>query len=379
MNAGSRVLIASVAWLVPVASIAAPSISAVSGTIASGNSVTISGNGFGSKSQPAPLLWDDFEDRPIGSLIQNTAAAVGQWDTGSGSDNVFYTDARTYAGTRAARHPFSSGKYNSSLSKNGNFPRLYIDFWMNVDYNDVRSRNFKPWRLWGDSDRLDIHYGWDCVNGLMDMFQTGTGWSNTYYGGAHYQDNTWSHYQIVFGQSTPLTPDGTLKHLVNSVPYARSSTAQTTRGNTAQISQIRIGHYWDTASQADIGCAANSGATVYTDNVYIDTSWSRVEIGNAPTYASSTIREIQIPSSWADGSISIKVNTGRYAPGQAVYLYVIDASDVPSAGYPITVDASSTTPKPPSSVVAEYVNYYWRGMALDHGRRSREGAQAIPG
>ena len=46
----------------------APAISGVSGTLSSGQTVTISGSGFGTKPQAAPLLWDDFEQGTAGGL-----------------------------------------------------------------------------------------------------------------------------------------------------------------------------------------------------------------------------------------------------------------------------------------------------------------------
>jgi len=76
---------------------------------------------------------------------------------------------------------------------------------------------------------------------------------------------------------------------------------------------------------------------MYIDDVYVSTSRKRVEIGNASTFATSTIREIQIPSTWANTSIQLKLNKGKLPSGTA-YLYVIDADGVANEdGYPITL------------------------------------------
>ena len=41
--------------------ISAPAISSVAGSPADGQAVTITGSGFGTRSQPGPLVFDDFE------------------------------------------------------------------------------------------------------------------------------------------------------------------------------------------------------------------------------------------------------------------------------------------------------------------------------
>ena len=47
----------------------APSISGVSGTIVDGQSVTISGSGFGIKMDAAPILWENFDSGTNGQAI----------------------------------------------------------------------------------------------------------------------------------------------------------------------------------------------------------------------------------------------------------------------------------------------------------------------
>ncbi|OGF43089.1 hypothetical protein A2303_04140 [Candidatus Falkowbacteria bacterium RIFOXYB2_FULL_47_14] len=108
------------------------------------------------------------------------------------------------------------------------------------------------------------------------------------------------------------------------------------------MDQIRIGHYFDVSDRD--GCNPSDTSVVYTDNVYIDTTWARVELGNASTYAASTHREIQIPSAWSANSITATVNPGSFTSGQAVYLFVIDANGNASNGYPVTIGSGGTTP-----------------------------------
>jgi len=50
----------------PIIAHAAVSVSGISGTVSNNSSVTVSGAGFGTKAQAAPLKWDNFESGAVG-------------------------------------------------------------------------------------------------------------------------------------------------------------------------------------------------------------------------------------------------------------------------------------------------------------------------
>jgi hypothetical protein len=345
-------------WLVvcvvatPLA-LAAPTISGVAGgPLSAGQTVTIAGSGFGNKAKALPVLWDNFEGGTIGKQIQAVPAAVGQWDTGNGSDNVTYTKEKTHAGTMAARNDFMHA-YNASLAKNMTFTRLYMDYWMVVDYVDVKSRNFKPWRFYGDADNYQLNYVWMCndANGL-GRTQLNANLALAAWGGPQFSNRTWMHIQLVYNESSPGQPNGTIRHFINSHVAGLDSGAVVTENLPAHFDQIRIGHYWDQPS--DDNCPANGGAVVYVDDVYIDTSWARVELGDASTYAASMHREIQVATNWADGSVSVTFNPGSFASGATAYLFVTDANNVTSRGSPVKIGNTSVgTPGSPTNVAVQ--------------------------
>jgi hypothetical protein len=86
----------------------------------------------------------------------------------------------------------------------------------------------------------------------------------------------------------------------------------------------------------------------WADDVYLDSTWARVMIGDQSTWAASTHKEIQIPQSWSsDGtSIGIVVNKGTFTDGATAYLYVIDASGNVSPGKQITFGSTSSGSTP---------------------------------
>ena len=327
---------------------AAPAVSGVSGTLSSGQTVTIAGSGFGTKSTVAPVLWDDFEKGNNGSLIQNNNAQIGKWDSGAGSEVVTYSTTKSRTGTKSSYHDFINN-YNASLAKNMAFSRLYMDFWVAVDYVDRPARNFKPWRLYGADDSLQLSYVWLCDSQLIQ--RDSAGWSQADWGGPTYSKGKWMHMQLVYQESSPNGSDGTIRHAVDSVTAGLNSGSILTRKQNASFGQIRIGHYW--SREAVDACASNGGARVYVDDVYIDTSWARVELGNASTYSASTHREIQVPTAWSNGSVAVKFNPGTFTAGSTAYLYVTDSNNNTSPGIAVKIGgsaASAVTPNPPGSV-----------------------------
>jgi hypothetical protein len=242
--------------------------------------------------------------------------------------------------------------YNASLAKNMTFTRLYMDYWMVVDYVDIKSRNFKPWRLYGDGDNYQLTYAWMCNANALGRVQANTNLALASWGGPQYSNGTWLHIQLVYNESSPGLANGTVRHFINSQVAGLDSGAVVTETAAAHFEQIRIGHYWDQPS--DTVCPANGGALIYVDDVYIDTSWARVELGNASTYAASTHREIQVATTWADGSVSVTFNPGSFASGSTAYLFVTDANSVTSPGIPVKIGNTSVqAPASPTNVAVQ--------------------------
>ena len=95
-------------------------------------------------------------------------------------------------------------------------------------------------------------------------------------------------------------------------------------------------------------------AQIYWDELYVDYTRARVEIGDASTWSACTHREIQIPASWSDTLITATVNTGSFPAGSQGYVYVVDASGVANEhGRPLTIGgtpADSIAPAAPANL-----------------------------
>jgi hypothetical protein len=68
--------------LIPSIALATPSITSVSGAVADGNTITVTGSGFG-KNGPKIILFDDFGRGSAGEVFSSNAT-VGTWTTMKG-------------------------------------------------------------------------------------------------------------------------------------------------------------------------------------------------------------------------------------------------------------------------------------------------------
>jgi len=326
---------------------AAPTVTQASGTFSNGSSVTITGNSFGTKSTASPLVFDNFESGNNGSKLGLANAVVGKWQDGAGSEHPAYTTEQAHGGSKSVKLAANENAYNLSVNQNGSFPVIYMDWWVRLNLLDNISRNWKPFRIYGNDDRMAVNDVVMC-NGdgfsiINENAEAGFWWGE----GGNFNNNQWQHYQVMLRASSSAgSADGAARQYING-RLVSDHTGVVTRASSVHWSQIRIGHYWATSSVD--GCSGNSGANIYLDNVYVDTSWAHVELGNASTYAASTQREIQIPTSWSASSITFNVSTGAFASGSTAYVYVTDSNGaVNSTGIPVTINGAGSTAKVPS-------------------------------
>ncbi len=337
----------------------AQTISGISGPVTNDSVVTISGSSFGTKSIPAPVVWDNLEDGTC-----NTLATVGTWST---VNDLSISSVNN-------RH--SNSSYNAGINFTseawGNFtggsdsPKWFVQYWFYLaDDFDFGSSindhlgNIKIFRLWstGSSTLNNLRivlrgsYDADLVVESTDLGHdwspviTGHTWINSIFGHANpsYVDpgsfgwreydidistGSWHLFQWEVEESTINAYDGAIKwwfdgQLILDVDDVRTRTS-------SQSSSFRphtVGFYNSHGNNAD------GNDHFYLDDAYIDNSWARVELGNSATYNSCSHREIQVPSEWDTDSITIKVNTGSFENQEAIYLFVIDADGNVSDGY----------------------------------------------
>lgn len=360
-----RNLILTIALIALCGSVhAAPSISGVSGTISHGQSITISGSGFGSKSTAAPVVWDDCSGTDV----------YAKWDVNynSESGSSYAGNYRTPAGLGrsvalphshatkyfcGAHYPGTSAQagWNVGVAKNrtiSSWPSYsYISFYNRADPSwnwnaDGTDDNYKEydwsrgdWPYGTDNWYLEYYYqgAWHLNDDSLDgLVRPSSGWYQSNQSGV-----TEGHWDVTGGWAKVEIE---IRHDTSSSGYIKvwedgvlriNLQGQNTWSETGTYNQL-------------IGGFARDRSTSnwrYFADMYLDYSLQRVMIGNASTLASSTtLREVQIPSAWSASSITVTVNQGGFANGSTAYLYVFDDTGTAnSTGYAITFgDATQT-------------------------------------
>ena len=324
-------------------SLAAPSISGVSGTVSDGQSVIISGSSFGTKATAAPNLWDTVSNKY--SLSNGATIPTGgsyPWE-----ENGYYA-------------PTGGTKFDSTAG----------------DQRDIHSA--ACYKATGDDPTLRGHL----VSGATELYISwwakftastmGADQSskfmrlngNPYTGDAGNRTFSWdpSAGNYVFDNAYCPTPTGNDNDLGDSQwhfleVYANQSSLKTltmrTDGVTTTLNSSGCGSWnWDYVwlMGFDRGGTSPTNPTVYMDQIYIDNTRARVMIGNASTYAASGHFEMQPPTAWNSNgqSVTATVNQGSFANGATAYVYVVDSTGAVNAnGYAVTFGSGGggdTTP-----------------------------------
>jgi hypothetical protein len=329
--------------------VAAPSISAVSGTITDGNNLIITGSNLGVNNLSFEWLGAAIEAGATGSAFSRT-----KWLNGySYSQSVYSTD-QAHSGTKSLKagpYTISSG-YGGDLRYNGQTVGPNTDLFMSWWVRRTHSSNgqWKMLRISNINDVVDhayeqVWFNWDNGYGSQLFTRSGAvdctqGGGTCDYGAAYYQeDNTWIRYDFIMHTSTAGGTNGSYTETMYNPGSAPSVHTKTGVQN------------WDSSQQyawyifQNYACNGISSQTDWMDDIFIQGgTQARVEIGDASTWSACTHKEIQPPTAWSASSITVNFNRGSFTSGGKVYLYVVDANGgVNTQGYPITIGSSGGT------------------------------------
>jgi len=319
---------------------AAPTISGVSGQVGQGELFTITGDGFGSEPNAAPYRFDDFEHGTAGNDLT-------WWGLSKSSgDYPKFTTAQVYSGNLAAKANFD-GQYNCTAYKTGfDFDEAYISYWVYwLKLSGDASRNIKLARF--VSHTTDYKSGtpslgytgfytsssiWYAFNGLPDGPD-----NDVQVWGGYVTAGTWHRIEM-YGKISTLNQDDGARGWwldLNEVDYDNAFATYTSSTDRDSYRCITMPFY--------VAHDAGGPHYIYYDDVFVNNTFARVEIGNAATWSGCTVREIQLPTSWSNTSIAVTTNQAKFSNGQQVWLYVVDRDgNVNQSGYPLTIGGTIT-------------------------------------
>jgi hypothetical protein len=352
--------------------LATPLVQNVSGTLSHGGTVTITGSGFGSKTTAAPLVWDNASGNSLNDKW------TGGWPSLLPGYNLGYYApmrgislphshvTRYIAGAHAANTGANSG-YAVMMYKSIALPALpyyiYASWYQRVDdqWHFGGDNNFKTFDYSLGDEPYALNKSWYLCYGPPhpnSATDVGTQWANenftplsnpdqnghnAWWGNAvNPMAGKWSKVEIAIKVSNQS--DGYINMWENGHQVMNYAGITDNYGGTRRT--ISVGGY-----------ARMQGYTSnwrYFDDVYVDTTLSRVVLADKPVLSQATIVENQIPSAWSASSITAQVNLGKFTQGQAAYLFVVDASGTVSAtGLALTAGGTTVMPNPPSQFTVQ--------------------------
>ena len=369
---------------------ATPVITSVSGSVTQGGTITITGSGFGVKSPAKPYLWAPMN----GNMNPSALGVVSAWAQPATNEFTYTANCGPAAGTGCAAGIPANGTsadawaipiYSPSYYGSGNDwnsygqqTYVYRKSKRNFSYTNNGSTNVKLIRMWGTSSSQFLTYPdfyWSVFNGRIGVEQIPQISTNDFtmvpatVATAEGPVNQWySEEYEVKSNSGPTTADGDFRVAINGGADLMSFPNYQWENNTITL-KAASGSGGDGTMKVlypvhfvyENGgnwIPAASGSQIWAADVYADTTWARVMVGNSPTFSATSDREIQIPVAWSNGSIQAQVNINAFPAGQKMYLFVVDSSENASVGYPITAGSTSTSaptpvPDPPSNVTVK--------------------------
>lgn len=319
----------------------AVAISGVTGTFTHGQTITISGSGFGSHADYGATAdnalcacWKDFEDATKNSDGMYTQYSELAADLGS----ISTTNKRTSLG--GSLDSFFKRTYSDSpggeaggLShdQSGTTGVWFISFWFKIAEDQQAGKFF---RIYSDAGNIWIATG--CADYQINAYSEIT--STWCYGDPSFEEETWYRIDLYMNQNP------------NTFTVYRNQVQVATSSGMMAASMGADGHTLDFPNMIDQPgsgrCGAHptwDGAYSY-DDIYIDYTLARVEMADSATWAGRTHCEIQPPLTWGTGEVTVKLNRGSFGATDTVYLYLIDSAGAVNAnGYEITLGGESTS------------------------------------
>ncbi len=313
-------------------------ISSIAGLFSHNSTVVINGSSFGIKSPVEPWLWDDFEGGTIDTELKGNTPTIGtavyeQYGDGYASQ---YKNDRAWSGTQSAYtfNPVNSGTSSDNFAFRGQATQTRYMSYMRYRGGSY-SGNHK-----GDRHTANLgnpgnnnppydappnvgrdYYLWrnNCAGfiNLGENVSTPSGWSRVEQwidvGDVDVANGVYQYW-------TDLALDGDAQNILICTSGCTNGCQIDTWLSPNNVNQTSGDMEW------------------WVDNLYVDNTRKRVELGDNADYNSCTERVIQVPNTtWNDNQIQITVNTGQFSVGSTKYLFVVDENGVASDSYPVVI------------------------------------------
>lgn len=356
--------------------------------------ITIYGQNFGIKETAAPVEWEDWESYELTEDpdIPIETATDGKWDLSWGSASVAppedpdaHIDHKPYITVENARYENNRSLIKENTRDDLNAPwdlmynseiydltdeKIILSFWLRyirmdnpVDgylpqvkiaeflhdtsgghtshpsflYAVNAGSNWYKWNMYCNSSALDPQPDCYLVNPPDDAYATLP----------LLPQYVWTRQMTLIDKGTLCIEDGQLIYTArghgvtprmysptygDSIPSITIKTMKLSyRADGTDYQRIVFNGYL-----ANVPYELAYHNEINFDDIYIDNTWQRVEIGNNSVYELCTELELQIPTYWDNGKIVVTGNIATLAQyNRNLYLFVINENNVASNGFKI--------------------------------------------
>jgi hypothetical protein len=330
-------LVAAAAICGTSASFAAPSISSASGPVEHGQRITLTGSGFGTKPQAAPLLWDTVDNHYSAASVTNGAtvdtsvfreisntSAIRFAKQSSWSRTPLSSLSYQGTGNSWLAHPAAAGGTNPPQSQR----KLYISWWTRFSHGPYENNaSHKFVRIWAGGDN-DLRVSWTQRQlTVQNSNAGGTSALSRWAGDVWGAPGRWHLHEMWVDADT-----GTIKIWVNGKivhDFQSDDSRYLKRSHPTGLNLSLLG--WN-PSHGTFGTAQ----TFQMDDIVVDNTLARVVLSNASTWSQAQVREYQPATSWSSSQISITANLGQLDKSKPIYAYVVAADgSVNANGFPL--------------------------------------------
>ncbi len=333
--------------LVPVVGVCKPIINSVSPkNISEGEGLLITGTKFGVKPHAAPIMWDQFEDGQNKEPLNFIQPKWKIYDTDN--KGAYYSTNDKHSGKLSIVNDFTALRGRGFATNYFRFKpsnEVYVTYWWKVANIET-----------GDDSVLKLVRINSSVAAGGGGIYNGTG--STSYGSSPPRSHTlftiynngatstkencckisfkkwnkWVRIESYKKLSTPGLTNGIIEtSIVGTNRYYSDHEMTRARGQSFQLDTVLLGL---------MDGRHHGNFQLYLDDIYINNTRSRVELGNKQDFDSCTYREVQPARFWNNTSVTVnKINQGQFQDGDIAYVFLVDANGEVSNGYKVNINS----------------------------------------
>lgn len=332
------------------------------GSLTHGQSFTVTGSGFGTKSTPAPLIWDNC------SSADGTLPTATYWDgcwplsAPTGSSNMKYRPSGVLG--IAPPHSNSSGYLTGAHEDSSSYlTGQDVAFWKNFTKSDGMYLYFswynyvyEGWVFTGGMTPEDGNFKMFGYSVAPTIYESPNNWyisqwdslgrglwsaSATDYETIVNDDSATFDGGVFFGHMINPLGGAWVKQEVQIKIHATTGTIDMWENNFHNVNYAGITDpYAGTSRSVGLGGFARACNSVnnrrFFSDIYMDTDYRRLVLANNATYASATIIEPQPATAWSSTSITATCNKGKLSAG-TVYPFVQTSPGTWTGLTPVTI------------------------------------------